>query len=314
LRGVVTAGALVARGGLAVKTLTRMLRCLTGKIRHPPFPNGEPSEELKMGRNLLAPAGAVWTAATIAFLSPSAAQTPKMGGGYKDVIAIPVDDPQTKSIAGALFKPAGAGPFPAVIYMGTCAGANSGEERFMQTTLRDRLLSKGFATLIVDPYWPRQEWGGVCDKAKAGGDYDVRGAKDIYAAAEVLRAMPEIDANRIFVQGYSLGASAALSAIDARNAPAHKAKLAGAIAFSPFCRQDAALSVPALIMVGDKDLWTSAARCLALKHPPNVQVVVYPGVGHGFAMPFGHHVQYDQNAAGDAKGRAEAFLEAHIIR
>jgi dienelactone hydrolase len=67
-------------------------------------------------------------------------------------------------------------------------------------------------------------------------------------------------------------------------------------------------------MVGDKDLWTSAARCIALKHPPNVQVVVYPGVGHGFAMPFGHHVQYDQNAAGDAKGRAEAFLEAHIIR
>jgi hypothetical protein len=31
-------------------------------------------------------------------------------------------------------------------------------------------------------------------------------------------------------------------------------------------------------------------------------------------MPFGHHVQYDQNAAGDAKGRAEAFLEAHRIR
>ena len=138
--------------------------------------------------------------------------------GGKDVIAIPVDDPQTKAIAGALFKPAGAGPFPAVIYMGTCAATDSGEEHYVQTALRDRLLSRGVAMLIVDPYSPRQEWQGVCDKAKAGGDYDARGARDIYAAMDVLRAIPEIDAGRIFVQGYSLGASAALWAIDARNA------------------------------------------------------------------------------------------------
>jgi hypothetical protein len=31
-------------------------------------------------------------------------------------------------------------------------------------------------------------------------------------------------------------------------------------------------------------------------------------------MPFGHHVEYNHNAAGDAKGRAEAFLDAHTIR
>ena len=266
-----------------------------------------------MGRNLLMSAVAVGTATMVVLLSVSAAQTPKMGGG-KDVIAIPIDDPQTKAIAGALFTPAGAGPFPAVIYMGTCSGANSGEEHYVQTALRDRLLSRGFAMLIVDPYSPRQEWQGVCDKAKAGGDYDARGARDIYAAMDVLRAIPEIDAGRIFVQGYSLGASAALWAIDARNAAAHKAKLAGAIAFSPYCRQDATPSVPILILVGDKDLWTSAVRCQALERTPNVKVVVYAGVGHGFVMPFGHHVEYNHNAAGDAKGRAEAFLDAHTIR
>ena len=46
---------------------------------------------------------------------------PRMGGGYTNVIAIPVDDPDTKAIAGALFRPQGAGPFPAVIYLGYCA-------------------------------------------------------------------------------------------------------------------------------------------------------------------------------------------------
>jgi len=40
---------------------------------------------------------------------------PPMGGGYTNVIPIPVDDPTTKAIAGALFKPAGAGPFAAVV-------------------------------------------------------------------------------------------------------------------------------------------------------------------------------------------------------
>jgi dienelactone hydrolase len=247
-------------------------------------------------------------------LSVSAAETPKMGGGYKDVIAIPVDDPQTKAIAGALLKPAGAGPFPVVIYMGTCASIGSGEEHYMQTALRERLLSSGFAMLIVDPYSPRQEWRGVCDKAKVGGEYDARGARDIYAAMDALRAMPEIDTNRIFVQGYSPGASAALSAVDARNASAHKANLAGAVAFSPYCGQGAALSVPALILVGDRDIWTSTKGCQALERSPNVKVVVYPGVGHGFAMPFGHNAQYNHDAAGDAKGRAEAFLGAHMIR
>ena len=49
------------------------------------------------------------------------AQTaPPIGGGYTDAIAIPVDDPTTRNISGALFKPPGAGPFPAVVYMNGC--------------------------------------------------------------------------------------------------------------------------------------------------------------------------------------------------
>jgi dienelactone hydrolase len=272
-----------------------------------------------MRRNLLMSVAAVAVAATavVALPSVSAAQTPKMGGGYKDVIAIPVDDPETKAIAGALFKPAGVGPFPAVIYMGSCWGINRGEEHFLATTVRDRLLSKGIAMLTVDSFWPRQEWQGVCDKWNAGGDYDVRGAKDIYAAMDLLKAMPDIDANRIFVQGYNLGASAALSAIDAGEAAAHKTKLAGVIAFYPSCRQEAATSAPALILIGDKDEWTPVSPCQALARTTNVEVVVYPGVAHGFAMAgaetemFGHRLLYDHKAAEDAQARAEAFLDAH---
>ena len=106
--------------------------------------------------------------ATIGLSTLAAAQIPILGGGYKDAIAIPVDDPATRAIAGALFRPAGAGPFPAVIYMGTCAEMNSGEERFAHSAVRDRLLAKGFAMLVIDPYWPRQEWQGVLRPAERG--------------------------------------------------------------------------------------------------------------------------------------------------
>jgi dienelactone hydrolase len=257
---------------------------------------------------------AIASIATIALPPSSVAQNPKIGGGYKNSIAIEVDDPQTKAIAGALFKPAGVGPFPAVISMSTCAGLNSGEEIFVQAALRDRLLAKGFAVLIVDPYWPRQEWQGVCEKPNAGAGYDARGAADIYAALDALKAMPEIDAKRIFVHGVGLGASAALTAIDAVKAAAHKTKLAGAIAVSPHCKEDAAPSAPALILIGDQDLWTPAVRCKALARAPNVEVKIYPGVGHAFTMPYGHRVQYNHEAAKDAEVRAEAFLDTRAIR
>ena len=60
---------------------------------------------------------------TLGVSTLAAAQTaPPMGGGYTNVIPIPVDDPTTKAIAGALFKPTGTGPFPAVVYIGGCSG------------------------------------------------------------------------------------------------------------------------------------------------------------------------------------------------
>ena len=126
------------------------------------------------------------------------------------------------------------------------------------------------------------------------GETVARGARDIYAALDALKARPDIDANRIFVQGVGLGASAALFAIDA--AP-HKVKLAGAIAISPHCREDAVPSVPILILTGERDLCAPAAHCQALARAPNVEIKVYPGVGHAFAMPFGHRAQHNLDAA-----------------
>lgn len=266
---------------------------------------------------------AIAVGATLGVSTLAAAQTaPPMGGGYMNAIPIPVDDPTTKAIAGALFKPTGTGPFPAVVYISGCNGVFP--TGLTKATV-DRLLSKGVATLIIDPFTPRGEKEGICptmanlnDKSDAQLKYVARGGNDALAALNVLQAMPDIDKNYIFLLGYSYGAIASLSAMNKKNSANH-AKVAGVVAYYPFCYEDDEPSVPVLVLVGEKDDWTPAAKCQPFASKTNFEVVVYPGATHAFNIPFekpvemlGHHMEYNEKAAQDAQQRADAFIDAHI--
>jgi dienelactone hydrolase len=275
-------------------------------------------EKVMMKRGFAAQAAAAGLTAVVLPSLAAGQAPPSMGGGYTNVIAIPVDDPTTKAIAGALFKPTGAGPFPAVVYMVSCGGLFPALEK----SVIDHFLAKGVATLIVDPFTPRDEFG-ICEKLndpnlneKKWAQYATRGGNDAVAAVKVLRSVPEIDPNRIFLQGYSYGAGAALFAVDAKTPGAHDPKIAGVIAYYPYCLATEA-SVPAIIFIGEDDDWTPATLCQAVKDRPNIEVVVYPGATHGFNMNpigdyMGHHMVYDKEATQDAERRADAFMAAHM--
>ena len=56
------------------------------------------------------------------------------------------------------------------------------------------------------------------------------------------------------------GSSVSLSAINKQN-PAKHAKVAGVVAYYPFCYENDDPSVPVLVLVGEKDDWTPAATC-----------------------------------------------------
>ena len=77
---------------------------------------------------------------------------PPMGGGFTDVVTIPVDDPATKAIAGALIKPAGAGPFPTVVYLPGCGNNDWPAPHAMAIATIEHLKSKGVATFFVDSF------------------------------------------------------------------------------------------------------------------------------------------------------------------
>jgi len=131
--------------------------------------------------------------------------------------------------------------------------------------------------------------------------------------------MPDIDQKHVFLQGYSYGAIASLMASDVKNPASGTLGLAGVIAYYPYCAQDVERSVPTLVLIGDKDDWTIAENCKAVKDKPNMDVVVLPGATHGFAMPMdkpvdfqGHHIAYDEKATKDAQERADAFMAAHM--
>jgi hypothetical protein len=149
--------------------------------------------------------------AAVVLPSLAAAQTvPPMGGGYTNV-TIPVDDLTTKAIAGALFKPTGAGPFAAVVYMVDCGGLWLTPEMALEKNVIDHFLARGVATLIVDPFTPRNEFG-ICDKLndpnlneKKWAEYATRGGNDAVAAVKVLRSVPDIDPNRIYLQATRMG-------------------------------------------------------------------------------------------------------------
>src|SRR5689334_4184639 len=141
-------------------------------------------------------------------------------------------------------------------------------------------------------------WGTLRLEKKAT-QYFSRGGNDILGALNVLDTMPDIDKKHIFLQGYSYGAIASLFATDRKNTA--KAKVAGVVAYYPFCYDGVDPSVPVLVLIGEKDDWTPAAKCQAVTGKADFELVVYPGATHVFNQPsekprdvLGHHFVYDE--------------------
>ena len=105
------------------------------------------------------------------------------------------------SLANKTFKPAGSGPYPAVVIGHTCGGVGNAHIR----QRAKELLAAGFAVLTTDSYGPR----GI-SQCRGQTKVDTRHqVLDAYGAIRHLRQNPEIDANRIYYVGYSAGGIAA---------------------------------------------------------------------------------------------------------
>ena len=104
-----------------------------------------------------------------------------------------------------LYKPSeGAGPFPAVVLMHTCAGV--GRHIY---DWAERFTLDGYAALVLDVLTPRN----VASNCKAAWEADVSldaASADVAAAVLHLRSLPFIKGDSIAVAGFSFGAMATI--------------------------------------------------------------------------------------------------------
>jgi dienelactone hydrolase len=227
-------------------------------------------------------------------------------------------------LQGLLRRPTGAGPFPAVVLLHSCNGNwKKLDERWgRQIALWD------YVTLTVDSFGPR----GIAETCGNGTPAEM--AFDAYRALDFLVRQHAVDPDRVAVLGFSQGGWLALSSVE-QGVVEHSSpnKFRAAAAFYPNCRTiQGNLTVPALIMIGELDEWTSAEGCRRLaeggddygvarrREGAPIKLIVYPDAYHAFDSPalkapkelFGHRLEYNQAAAEQSAVALRAFLDAVI--
>jgi dienelactone hydrolase len=224
-------------------------------------------------------------------------------------------------LSGWLDRPKGDGPFPAIVLAHPCNGVSE------HTHTWSRLLASwGYVVLAPDSFGPRGERS-VCGRGQVvTGQMRVA---DVAGALGFLNAQPFVRPNDIGLIGHSHGGWTTLRAVQGVFGLAQRG-LRAAVAYYPACSAqfDRNVSVPLLILIGDKDDWTPAENCRRLQaagftRPELVETVYYPSAYHSFDSRNGdrtitvadgrsHRLAYDPAAASDAEARTRAFLDKHL--
>jgi dienelactone hydrolase len=242
----------------------------------------------------------------------------------------------SEQIPFELVRPDGAGPFPAVVWMHSCAGLVRGARHVEDWTRR--LLKMGYVVAIPDSFSERGYPSGVCGNG-ALVTAETR-AGDAYAALRSLENRSDVIADHIGLMGHSHGGWTVLAAMDesivARVRDGARHGFAAAVAFYPECAAGSwtrayRAAGPLLILSGELDDWTPAEPCQRLADVARAQgqpvsIVVYPGAYHSFdtynpvmRIPEarrgrGATIGGDNGAREDSIKQVEAFFARYLTR
>jgi len=248
-----------------------------------------------------------------------------------------VDIPQTSGALHALlYKPDGAGPFPAVIALHGCDGLATAPEA-IQPRYRnwaEQWLKEGHAVLLPDSYGSR-EVGPQC--RVTGKERRVLARRervaDILAARQWLVQQPWVSRDRIGLVGWANGASAVLWTVRPQLPSKTYPDFRSAVAFYPDCRLSSGLGwstrVPTLVLIGANDDVSSPSACRQMVDGARgrsalARIVVYPGAYQDFdrpdfpvravngnadaSVPEHGHVGSDAEARADSQKRVAEWL------
>jgi dienelactone hydrolase len=229
-------------------------------------------------------------------------------------------------IPARIFKPDGAGPFPAVVWLHHCGGVSVGT---LSAQWAKRLTSWGYLVAVPDSFSPRGIHRGVCADPDTVGAEGPRAA-DAFATLRYLQSRPDVIATKIGVQGHSHGGATTFILAQEHYARLYSSStqpgFAAAVAYYPYCAgaSSSPLATPLLILMGAKDDWTPAELCELAAGPPSAEgqrltLKVYPNAQHSFddqdrapMTLLGHRLEYDAQAAPDSFEQVRSFFGRYL--
>jgi dienelactone hydrolase len=227
------------------------------------------------------------------------------------------------TLRGYLRRPDGSGRFPAVVLLHGCNGNGQG----LDARWGAKLASWGYVTLTIDSFGPR----GITNACENGPPPDV--GADAYRGLNFLAQQPFVDSANVTLMGFSQGAYLTLLSTEhGLIERLSKHKFRAAIAFYPLCTGfKGMMTVPTLVLIGDRDDWTPADACRTMaegrddwgisrrrSNGPPIQLVVYHGAYHAFDIPelktpiqyFGHHLEFNKAATDQSIDAVRNFLRS----
>jgi carboxymethylenebutenolidase len=230
------------------------------------------------------------------------------------VVVQTVSYPSGKTtLRGTLHRPAGAGPFPALILVPDDFGVTGWVKKQGR-----RLADRGYVTLAVDLYRGRSPPDLMDAHIMSRGLPQAQVEADLKAAAAYLAGRADVNRDALGILGWGLGGGYAL------DAARHDARLRAVVVcygrLITDARLLAPLKAPVLGIFAAKDQGISAQtikqfRAAMRKAGKRVAGIhVYRGCRHGFMGPPGPNPSssVSAKAAADAWTKIERFLAAQV--
>jgi dienelactone hydrolase len=199
------------------------------------------------------------------------------------------------TLKATVYRPEGAGPFPAIIGMHDCGGLTnaSGALASKYREWAQLLVKDGFIVLYPESYGSRGI-GNQCTTRNRPVRPDRERVADANASRRWLEQQPDVRPDHISLLGWSTGGSSVLWTVRPQRKSDDKRDFRSAVALYPACRRLDATAwstrVPTLVLIGAADDVASPQDCEhmvagAKGRSARIAIVVYPGAFHDFDHP-----------------------------
>jgi len=214
-----------------------------------------------------------------------------------------------ETVSGALYTPAGKGPFPALIVIHEWWGLNDWVKE-----QASQLSDEGYVTLAIDLYRGKVAMTPEEAHEIMRGVPEDRAKRDLHAAFEFLASQPNVRKDRIGAIGWCMGGGYALDVALQEATLAADVINYGHLATDPDSLKKINAPILGLFGAQDKGIPPEDVRKFGEmldKMGKKIEIKIYDDAGHAFENP-NNKAGYREADAADAWHRTVNFLSVNL--